>query len=851
MLKKLLIVLTVLLLPATAFAAPVSWDFTSNVLQPLQSGWTALIKGDHFQATSTATASTFPYASTTAISVSGNLWLTALGTPAGAVIAVDANGKVIATTTSAGGVTSVTGTYPIISSGGNTPAISLAFGTTTSNTWAGTQTFTYASTTGISGSYASSTNAFFGTLNLPNITGTQCLHEISGVVSGTGSDCGSGGGGAAFPFTPLTSWGVNTSATTTALWGQNSIFASSTSATIPALSVSNTTGPAAVFGQGNVGIGTSSPMNTLSVVGSEAHYGAYAHFGLAAPLSQCNTALGASSCLELVGSDNTTGGVGIYEANTNSGTSAYGGYVLTNNLTGNATTNYSGLFLNSSTYSDTTFGTLEAVPNLLQLGNSMGPVSIQSFAPTQAASYVNFFAGSTTPGAGPAASGEGMRLTSTGLGIGTTSPYATLSIGAAAQTNPYFAIGSTTSQVLSVVPNAIPLLGIGTTSPLALISAQSLYNSSSTPLLQLNIIGSTSPSLFVDSPDKSGFVGIGTSSPAKTLSVGGNLIIGASAAGGASGTLTYGNVTLSNTVTGTGGLVLSSGPTIAGQLNSTNLQVSGNIKGGSAVTSALILEGTSAAAPTTASITLQAGTTASVIATLLPVGLGLGTTTPNWSLEVATSSASAANGGSFGQIAITDTNAGTNLKHWLLTSMNGSYYISTTSDAYASSTKASFALDANGQLYLNNYANCNGTTNALGITSGQIQCDSLVSDQRLKKDIIPLSGGLATIMALKPVTFFWKDLTNHNTSDPRQQEGFIAQEVQKLLPTAIGKSPDGYQTLDKAALVAPLVQAVQEQQKEIEALGGGKAARSVEENYQWVALLLLFMWNLFLTFKRK
>lgn len=32
-------------------------------------------------------------------------------------------------------------------------------------------------------------------LTLPFLTGTQCLHEIAGVVSGTGSDCGSGGGG--------------------------------------------------------------------------------------------------------------------------------------------------------------------------------------------------------------------------------------------------------------------------------------------------------------------------------------------------------------------------------------------------------------------------------------------------------------------------------------------------------------------------------------------------------------------------------------------------------------------------------------------------------------------------------
>lgn len=33
-----------------------------------------------------------------------------------------------------------------------------------------------------------------GNLTLASLTGTQCLHEVNGLVSGTGSDCGSGGG---------------------------------------------------------------------------------------------------------------------------------------------------------------------------------------------------------------------------------------------------------------------------------------------------------------------------------------------------------------------------------------------------------------------------------------------------------------------------------------------------------------------------------------------------------------------------------------------------------------------------------------------------------------------------------
>jgi hypothetical protein len=82
------------------------------------------------------------------VTITGNTTLST-STLRSAILAVDQNGMIIATSTSAGGVSAVTGTYPVVSSGGATPVISLAFGTTTSNTWAGTQTFGNASTTNI------------------------------------------------------------------------------------------------------------------------------------------------------------------------------------------------------------------------------------------------------------------------------------------------------------------------------------------------------------------------------------------------------------------------------------------------------------------------------------------------------------------------------------------------------------------------------------------------------------------------------------------------------------------------------------------------------------------------------
>lgn len=123
-------------------------------------------------------------------------------------LALNASGKVIATTTpTIGGVTSVTGTYPVISSGGATPAISLAFSTSTSNTWASTQTFgntvsSIATTTtlNVTGkttlSLASSTSETISTnLYLPGVgTSTFLALDPAGRVIATTTPAGGGSG---------------------------------------------------------------------------------------------------------------------------------------------------------------------------------------------------------------------------------------------------------------------------------------------------------------------------------------------------------------------------------------------------------------------------------------------------------------------------------------------------------------------------------------------------------------------------------------------------------------------------------------------------------------------------------
>ena len=63
--------------------------------------------------------------------------------------------------------------------------------------------------------------------------------------------------------------------------------------------------------------------------------------------------------------------------------------------------------------------------------------------------------------------------------------------------------------------------------------------------------------------------------------------------------------------------------------------------------------------------------------------VGIGTTTPNWPLQVA---------GTRPSLAITDANAGTDLKHWLFSSMNGLLYIGTSTDAYATTSTAAITI---------------------------------------------------------------------------------------------------------------------------------------------------------------
>lgn len=88
------------------------------------------------------------------------------------------------------------------------------------------------------------------------------------------------------------------------------------------------------------------------------------------------------------------------------------------------------------------------------------------------------------------------------------------------------------------------------------------------------------------------------------------------------------------------------------------------------------------------------------------------------------------------------------------------------------------------------------------------------SDKNLKKNIQTLSGALDKIEELRGVTYEWKD----SSKGSGLQIGVIAQEVEQVFPELVNTDKQGMKAVNYAALVAPLIEAVKEQQKQISAL---------------------------------
>lgn len=134
---------------------------------------------------------------------------------------------------------------------------------------------------------------------------------------------------------------------------------------------------------------------------------------------------------------------------------------------------------------------------------------------------------------------------------------------------------------------------------------------------------------------------------------------------------------------------------------------------------------------------------------------------------------------------------------------NGSFLKFYTSNNYAAGSNIEgMSLDYNGNL------NVKGEVTAY-----------YSSDASLKSDIKPFTA-LDIIHQLQPKTFKWNDKAKelNDKKDDRNNFGLIAQEVEKVLPELIHTIYDEYKSVDYVQLIPILIQAIKEQQKQINRL---------------------------------
>ena len=112
-------------------------------------------------------------------------------------------------------------------------------------------------------------------------------------------------------------------------------------------------------------------------------------------------------------------------------------------------------------------------------------------------------------------------------------------------------------------------------------------------------------------------------------------------------------------------------------------------------------------------------------------------------------------------------------------------------------------------------------------TSGELSTSTTAcgaSSIKYKENVLPITYGLDAVRQLNPVSFDWKQGFMPNAT---HQIGFIAEEVELVIPEIIGYGPDGeVMNLDYPKLTAVLTKAVQELNDRVEYLSSVASSTS-------------------------
>ena len=112
-------------------------------------------------------------------------------------------------------------------------------------------------------------------------------------------------------------------------------------------------------------------------------------------------------------------------------------------------------------------------------------------------------------------------------------------------------------------------------------------------------------------------------------------------------------------------------------------------------------------------------------------------------------------------------------------------------------------------------------------TTGRLDCSNDVvafstSDERLKENIKPLDSALDKVLKISGVEFDWKELTEEEKKTIHGNKGHdigvIAQEIEEVLPEVVTTRDTGYKAVKYEKIVPLLIEAIKEQQQQINQL---------------------------------
>jgi hypothetical protein len=109
----------------------------------------------------------------------------------------------------------------------------------------------------------------------------------------------------------------------------------------------------------------------------------------------------------------------------------------------------------------------------------------------------------------------------------------------------------------------------------------------------------------------------------------------------------------------------------------------------------------------------------------------------------------------------------------------------------------------------------NGTANKPGGGSWDV-----FSDERLKNIKGRFNSGLKAVMQLQPIRYQYKPNNALGLKSEGEHVGFGAQSLQEIIPQAVTKSSNGYLMINNDPILWTMLNAIKEQQKEIEQLKG-------------------------------